>query len=529
MLKVFEAFAGYGSQSLALERLGIPHQVVAISEIDKYALQAYYSLHDSSIPNLGDISKIDVKDIPDHDLFTYSFPCQDISVAGRTRGIVAGETISGLLYECEKIIEGKKPKYLLMENVKNLVGKKFKADFDRWLDYLEGLGYTNYWKVLNAKHYGVPQNRERVFVVSILGEHEPYVFPDPVELTIRVKDLLDNDVPEKYYLKQEIQDRFLPFPKDRLKGDDLEVLGTTAPNPYDKDGNIIYDKSTSAWVYNVDKLMSTLSARDYKQPKQIAEPQLEMVGMLDMKGNECIRRVYSPEGLCPTITTMQGGNTQPKVICRKIEQTVRVRKYEVDTEGLKAALKEGKKNAGLSIREIAEKLGVKKTTVEHWFRSDNCFSIPEEDVWMDLKALLGITTDVFDKSIMEFECKPNEFDMSNRVYEVEGLAPTLTASGGENGAPKIVCEQRCDEGLRFFKDGVCGTIRTINSGGDKRVIEKPFKIRKLTPKECFRLMGLNDTDIEKIQATGLSDTQQYKMAGNSIVVDVLEAMFKNLF
>ena len=103
MLRVFEAFSGYGSQSLALKRLGIEHEVVAISEIDKYALQAYYALHNKDIPNLGDISKLDVNDIPEHDLFTYSFPCQDISVAGKTKGIVKGETRSGLLYECRQM------------------------------------------------------------------------------------------------------------------------------------------------------------------------------------------------------------------------------------------------------------------------------------------------------------------------------------------------------------------------------------------------------------------------------------------
>ena len=186
---------------------------------------------------------------------------------------------------------------------------------------------------------------------------------------------------------------------------------------------------------------------------------------------------------------------------------------------------------------------------------------------------------------MEFEIKPNEYDMSNRVYHENGISPTLTATG-ENGAKKIICEQRSDEGLRFFKNNICGTIRTINSGGDKRVIEykgeeielpcigasrgrnpenpssrvagepteqrleintngtsntittvqkdnyaieQNFKIRKLTPRECFRLMGMRDSDIDKIQAAGISNTQQYKLAGNSIVVDVLEAIFKNLF
>ena len=123
---------------------------MAISEIDKYAIKAYYALHDKNIPNLGDISKIKVEDIPEHDLFTYSYPCQSISVAGKQEGMIKGKTRSGLLYECERIIEHCRPKYLLLENVKNLVGKKFKPQFDEWLDYLESLGYTSYWKVLNC-------------------------------------------------------------------------------------------------------------------------------------------------------------------------------------------------------------------------------------------------------------------------------------------------------------------------------------------------------------------------------------------
>ena len=389
MLRVFEAFSGYGSQSLALKRLGIPHEIVAISEIDKYAIKAYYALHDNNIPNLGDISKIDVADIPDHDLFTYSFPCQDISVAGKTKGIVKGETRSGLLYECEKIIEAKRPKYLLMENVKNLVGKKFKPQFDEWLEYLEGLGYTNYWKVLNAKDYGVPQNRERVFVVSILGEHKPYKFADKIPLNKCIADILEDEVDEKYYLSEEIQNRF------KITNQNKNIIETTKP-----DFRTIGQRDL---VYSKDGVMGSLVATDYKQPKQIAE--INQVGMLDIKGNEQVRHVYGDNGISLTLNTMQGGNRQPK----------------------------------------------------------------------------------------------------------------------------IICEQRSDEGLRFFKNNVCGTIRTIDSGGDKRVIEEAFKIRKLTPRECFRLMGLHDDDIDKIQATGISNTQQYKMAGNSIVVDVLEAIFKNLF
>ena len=214
-IKVFEAFAGYGSQSIALRNIGVDYEVVGISEIDKYAIQAYESIH-GKVNNFGDISKIDVTDIPSHDLFTYSFPCQDISAAGKTRGIIRGQTRSGLLYECEKIIEHCRPKYLLLENVKNLVSKKFEMQFIKWLKYLNTLGYTNYWKVLNAKDYGVPQNRERVFVVSILGEHKPYKFPKAIKLTTHVKDILEDEVDEKYYLSQKWQDTFTALTKPRL-------------------------------------------------------------------------------------------------------------------------------------------------------------------------------------------------------------------------------------------------------------------------------------------------------------------------
>ena len=356
MLRVFEAFAGYGSQSIALRNLGIEYEVVAISEIDKYAIKAYKSIHGST-NNLGDICKINPKDIPDHDLFTYSFPCQDLSVAGKQAGL-GKETRSGLLYECEKVIEAKKPKYLLLENVKNLVGKKFKAQFDEWLDYLESLGYTNYWQVLNAKNYGVPQNRERVFVVSILKEHKPYEFPKPIPLDKCIADILEDEVDEKYYLSKEIQNRF------KITNQNKNIIGTTKP-----DFRTIGQRNI---VYNKEGVIGVLVATDYKQPKQIAE--INQLGMLDIKGNEQVRRVYGANGISPTLNTMQGGNRQPKIL--------------------------------------------------------------------------------------------------------EGL---------------------------------------------------DYRIRKLTPRECFRLMGMKDDDIDKIQAAGISNTQQYKMAGNSIVVNVLEAIFKNLF
>ena len=182
MIKVFEAFAGYGSQSLALKRLKADFEIIGISEIDKYALKGYKALHGTLPTNYGDISKIDWDEVPDFDLFTYSFPCQDISIVGQRKGFDEGSgTESSLLWECKKAIEAKKPKILLMENVKNLVGKKNKPNFDKWLAYLESLGYKNYWKVINAKDCGIPQNRERVFMLSFLDGRE-YEFPESVEM-----------------------------------------------------------------------------------------------------------------------------------------------------------------------------------------------------------------------------------------------------------------------------------------------------------------------------------------------------------
>lgn len=208
-LRVFEAFAGYGSQSIALDLLSqsfpdFQFETVGISEIDKYAIRAYHTLHGEAIPNHGDITKIDWSQTADFDLLTYSFPCQDISSVGKQRGFSEGSgTRSSCLWACANAIEKKHPRFLLMENVKALTQKKFSADFRRWRKWLIKQGYTNYYAVLNAKDYGVPQNRERVFMVSFRREHTPFTFPKPFELVRRLKHILEDVVDEKYWLKQE--------------------------------------------------------------------------------------------------------------------------------------------------------------------------------------------------------------------------------------------------------------------------------------------------------------------------------------
>lgn len=168
-LKIISLFSGYGTQELALKYSGIKYRNVANCDILKSANEAYDSLHTTEQGNLGDVSKVDEKTFPHCDFLTYSFPCQDISISGVQRGIEKG-TRSGLLYEVERIVEHNKPKYLLMENVKNLVSKNHIKKFNDYIEKLNSLGYGSAWMVLNGADFGCPQNRERVFMFSVLGE-----------------------------------------------------------------------------------------------------------------------------------------------------------------------------------------------------------------------------------------------------------------------------------------------------------------------------------------------------------------------
>jgi DNA (cytosine-5)-methyltransferase 1 len=206
-MKLLSLFSGIGAFEKALDKLGIPYELVAFCEIDKYASKSYQAIH--GVPeskNLGDITKVDEKQLPkDIDLITYGFPCQDISIAGNQKGLFNADgtqTRSGLFFEALRIIEETKPRVAIAENVKNLTGKKFAGQFKLVLESLEQAGYNNYWKVLNAKDFGIPQNRERVFIVSIRKDVDngTFQFPTCFPLMLRLKDVLDEEVDERYYI-----------------------------------------------------------------------------------------------------------------------------------------------------------------------------------------------------------------------------------------------------------------------------------------------------------------------------------------
>ena len=209
-IRLIELFAGVGSQAMALRYLGADFEHYRVVEFDKYAIASYNAIHGTDFPTM-DITKISGADlgIVDTDkycyIMTYSFPCQDLSVAGLGKGMSKGSgTRSGLLWEVERLLNevNNLPQVLLMENVPQVHGKKNMDDFQNWIKFLESKGYSNYWQDLNAKNYGVAQNRNRCFMVSILGNYK-YEFPKPIELTKRMKDYLEDNVDEKYYINNE--------------------------------------------------------------------------------------------------------------------------------------------------------------------------------------------------------------------------------------------------------------------------------------------------------------------------------------
>lgn len=431
-VKVFEVFAGYGSQSLALERLKrhfpeFDYEVVGISEIDKYAVTAYNALH-GDVLNYDDISKIDWKEVPDFDLFTMSSPCQDFSQAGLQKGGAEGSgTRSSLLWECRRAILAKKPKYIVFENVKALVSQKFLPYFLKWQNELASYGYTNFARVLNAKDFGVPQNRERIFMVSILNRQATYHFPEPFPLDRRIKDILEEDVDERYFLSEKLTKTVLSNGKNGFPGG----TGVRTEN---------------------DDTAPTINATCFK-----------------IQRNNRFIKYPSDKTIC---LNLKVDGKQPLN-----ESRHKMTDLEPRTDGVSNTI----------------------TTVQ----KDNLLCVPV--------AVIGST-------------QKNAY-----VGSVDGPSPCINAACGMGGGqtPMIVQTAR-----GFNKGGLHEISPTISANSwecNNFLKENDFRIRKLTPRECLRLMDVDDADIDRMLGAGLSNTQLYKMAGNSIVVNVLYHIFRKMF
>lgn len=546
-LRVFEAFAGYGSQSMALRRLGIDYEVIGISEIDKYAIQAYMAVHGET-PNYGDISKIDWKEVPDFDFLTYSFPCTDISSAGLQKGLEEGSgTRSSLLWECKKAIEAKRPKYLLMENVKALTFKKFKPYLEKWLDYLKDLGYTNFAKVLNAKNYGIPQNRERIFVVSVLGEAE-YSFPEGFELDKRLKDVLEKEVDESFYLKEgiintfvrrtieakakgngfafilrdgediaavvkcragsQIEDNFIKEPVNPIT---CAMRGRNPDNPSDRNPGIELEQrlelggdiANCITTVQKDSLVAEpkLAIRQATKKGYIEIPQ---GGVFDASYPDSTTRRGRVQGdgfISPTLTAggeppcLFEGIAEPNVLTPKRTEYGKAMRKDYEAGNIQ----ESRHNM-TQLEPRTDGVSNTITTVQkdNLLAEPRCFAVIQAtDYIKKLRGGNGLITVESDGTIRGNYKHKNGYSSISEMVVMNDENPSLTIT----------------------------TAHTPKCYGETT----EYRIRKLTPRECFRLMGVSESDIDKIQSAGISKTQQYKMAGNSIVVDVLYYIFRNLF
>lgn len=477
-IRVIELFAGYGSQHLALKRLKrdytqFEYDVVAFCEIEDSAIKAYQALHGDHIPNLGDITKVNPSDVPDCDLMTWSFPCTDISSAGLQQGLSEGsDTRSSLCWDAMRIFEAKRPKYLLMENVSALVSERFVKDFNQLQLSLQKLGYTNFMQLINSKDMGVPQNRLRIFMVSILDCNESYYFPKPFPLKKRLKDVLEKSVPESCYLSQERVDGLVlgSDSENAIEGEpvisamrgrsDGEWYGSEHQQRLEIGGSDTSNSLTSVAKDNLLLEPAILSQQRTEEGKEIRRQHKGDVG-IPYSHKELVPR---EDGISNTLSTVEKDNLliEPAII-EDFYQDRPIRVYEGEAPTLRSD------RAGLKVAE---------PIILGWVRDTkgNIVSRPEVDV-----------------------------------------ANCVTA-GKRDNTQNYVLEQVIEEVRKGFPNR-----------GILMYKGNPYFVRKLSTRELYRLMDLSETDIDTLLNSGISKTQHSRLAGNSIVVSVLYHIFRTMF
>ena len=476
-MRLIELFAGVGSQAMALRDLGVPFEHHRVIEFDKYAIKSYNAIHGTDFPT-SDIRDIHASDLDmtcrDYQyIMTYSFPCQDLSKAGKQKGMSKGSgTRSGLLWEVERIIGecwryGRLPDVLLMENVPEVIGTKNIKDFLQWQAVLEACGYQNYVKIINAKDQGIPQNRDRCFMVSILGDYS-YSFPESVPLKLRLRDMLELEVDEKYYLSEKMVDYFAKHNEEHKKRGNGFIW---QPRKLDGVASTIRANSSLAATDNtVIQIGNCMPSATRDNPNQ--------------------GRVYDQDGISPTLGCTQGGNRQPMVL----------------TEGaliIPEATKKGYAEAceGDSINLEQSNSNTRRGRVGKGVAQTLTTSCNQGVVLVDKESQGLVAKNRFYRQAIETlnnnECNVGDtMNAYHRTIDNTGICPTLTTR----------------------PEGFKTAILPICAG---------YRIRKLTPLECWRLMGFSDDDFYKAAKVN-SNSQLYKQAGNSIVKQVLMAIFKQM-
>lgn len=547
-------------------------ELVNFCEFDKYATKSYCAIHNvDESKNLGDITKVDETELDNFNMICGGSPCQDFSVAGKQKGSVwtckeceheynpltvhwderdkcpncgsenIEKTRSSLLVEYLRVVRANKPNFGIYENVKNIVGKQFKdTTFKLLTDELEEYGYNVYWKVLNAKNYGIPQNRERVYLLFIKKDLDngKFKFPEPFDNGLRLKDLLEDEVDEKFYISDEKVERFITNLNDKnsLLYDPCQVKREGKSREY-------------------SEYAPTLTSRDYKDPRLVNENVVRQVGNIsDCNGawdNPQVGRVYDVSGCSPTLNTCSGGGHEPKVI-----QVGKLNSSQdgvvIDENGIAPTHTDGHDNTPKVL-----KIG----NINPSGNGMNGSVYSENGLSPTLTTNKGEGSKVAIKQATKqgyIECEiggvpdlsyPDSKTRRGRVQDNGNTCPTITAT--ETGICRIEPKERFfKQALETLNENDCNSGDTINafnkhvdkSGYSPTLTTRPegfktailpvtddIRIRKLTPKECFRLMGFSDENFDAAQKAGVSNSQLYKQAGNSIVVDVLYYIYVELY
>ena len=513
-------------------------ELVNFCEFDKYATKSYCAIHNvNENLNLGDITKIDETKLKPFNMICGGSPCQDFSVAGKQKGSVwtckncgheynpltvhwskrdkcpqcnssnIEKTRSSLLVEYLRVIRANKPNFGIYENVKNIVGKQFRdTTFKLFEDELHEYGYNTYWKVLNAKNYGIPQNRERVYLIFIRKDLDngQFKFPEPFDNGIRLKDILEDEVDEKFYLSDEKVARF------------ITNLNTKNALLYDPCQTKREGKSREYTEFS-----PTLTSRDYKDPRLINDNVVKQLGNISTDNsswnNPQTGRIYSVEGISPTLNTCGGGQREPKI--------VQVGNINPSGKGMNG--------------NVFASDGLAPTSTTNKGEGSKVL-IPQATKQGYIECEVGGVADL---------SYPNSKTRRGCVQENGTISPTITAT--ETGICRIEPKERFfKQALETFEkadtkygdtidaynkrvnqSGYSPTITTRPEGFKTAIlpVTKDIRIRKLTPRECFRLMGFSDRDFDAAKNVGVSNSQLYKQAGNSIVVDVLYYIYVELY
>lgn len=543
-IKVFSMFSGYGGDLFALQKAGIDHECVGCSEIDPFAIKCHDQNH--KVKNYGDCTKIDPDDLPDFDLLTGGFPCQAFSISGKRGGF--DDTRGTLFNEIIRIAKVKRPKYLLVENVKGLTNHDNGKTMKVILNAIKKIGYGVIYKVLNSKDYGTPQNRERIFFVCKFGgwDFMEFQFPNKEKLKLSLRDILEHDVDKKYYLSEKmIKGLLKPSGKygcfQPMKPKRLDDIATTISagcckmrrddnyiREQVKDGiNQLNDERQGKRVYGTDGISPTLTSHGDSKGG-IPVPFINQLNNPKHSND----RIYGDDGISPTLNTMQGGNRQPNICINHVgDIQVKATKRTFDTpKEINQFLKDNKGKSTMS--DMADRLRLPKTQVEHYFRVDQSRAVPSPEIWNRLKDILEFD-DTYDRQVTSIYEKEVEFESSRRVYGSDGLSPTLDATAqGKMVQVHNMQPRSPDRPPLKYSSGGSGHLQRddiaycVDTGNTNAVEFDNMTIRRLVPIECFRLQGFFK---DEISLDNLSDSQRYKLAGNGWELSVVSKIFKNMF